>query len=383
MGRFENGEGGNSPTSDSEKCETRGRFEEFLGNEEVQAHIAATPTSAAAALPKKRSSENKGEADKKKRGRPPLWVPRKLSAADEQQWSAILEEYAPRTQQAQSFEAKYLEFCVINNLEPTKGLMPAIAQARQDTAAWSSLKTDFGTLIKRMPFGRFADEFVASATLTNGKADSDPVQPRTVLWTKEDIEKCFAAIPEDTPISHETLTFLTAVTGNRACNVRRLRPGRVRLGTTFTEIQWSWRKVSKTKDTVRYPFAWSVKPSSRVKEYLSRKNWSLPTKPPADQIVTSTIRKASGSLDVTSYVFRDYHEAMHRKRKTSPEEYRLLMDHNEHTGRTSYTYTKLDKDRIQKAKKAKVESRKKKAADVQAKVKASAKKIAKRSSKKN
>jgi hypothetical protein len=151
----------------------------------------------------------------------------------------------------------------------------------------------------------------------------------------------------------------------------------LKLAPTSLFAEWRWRKEGDARSErheEEYPFEWSMEPPPAVVKLIGEAGNKpiVPSTPKfhAKRIaatITDELRTASGDEFVTSYVFRDYAEELHKKLGTEATLYRRLMNHTLTTGAASYGTSEIkqatkepaSKKRIERAKEKKAENAKK------------------------
>lgn len=303
--------------------------------------------------------------DEPKLGRPEKWTPRKISREDREMESQIIEELGPETSASDRFLKKYETFCQLNELDPRLGLLKAIAQARVNKAAFSSLKTEFQTLIKRRVHAYPAEEaWRALRIIQRGAAEADPVQPRLTHWTREQCSSEVSKIMKAGEIPECAFVWFAFATGNRCANIVLLKGKQVIIGEDQVTVQWRWRKASEKEECV-YLFSWSMKPPQKVVAFFK--------KAPPDELLwigdkyksrggiaaatlTKILRSCSGDQHVTSYVFRDHLCEMLRSLGLL-HLVKSLLDHAPETDLKNYQQTPLNKSINERVRSVKEESR--------------------------
>lgn len=314
------------------------------------------------------------------RGRPRKWVERPLSEADRTRGKDFVKKYGPDVRAVESFECRYSTFCELNSLDKTEytSLELCVGQALECGAAVSSLKTMVEGLLKRKKIP-IRGGWVVLCALKKGHADSDDVQPRTVVGTQESLEKILQTL-ENENLPERFVLWLCFATGMRAADATWLRFSQLKL----TESQvWIQRRVTKVchdrskRKEMAFDYSWSSAPKKELVAYWKARASSTATiveghlnlsKSRIAGTVTRLLRKGGGGPKITSYVFRDYMDA-HLRSDINLEASLVdrLLDHSSVVAEASYTRSVVapikkgvaTKDQASKTKSAKAKNARK------------------------
>ena len=309
----------------------------------------------------------------KKRGRPELWIPRPMTADDKKCTVDLMRKYGPDQEAATKFEKKFAEFMTLNpDVLPADALEAAIGQARNMGAAFSSMDTQFSTLVGRRKTPDIGSGWAALRMLSTAHADADPVQPRT--WeTKDGVESMLRLLLElgelKTPgktkksvssLEMKALGYACCATGARAQTIVRLRCTQAALTDTALWVQRRWSKVCKTRrhrDTLEYLFEWSLPPPEDVRQWLLKKfeegkkdpelllfsHPALQESKAATSLTSFLRRTKEGGAEITSYCFRDWMDEELRQHDLTEAHLERLLEHSEVTSRASYQRTDISR----------------------------------------
>lgn len=184
----------------------------------------------------------------KKKGRPFLWHPKKVTKSDSDTGRSILAEYGACTTTRDRIRRFFLEFLEINKLEPSASCVPLIGQMCSMGCSYGTIDSYLNyisTFFRGPDRGRFLE---IKRAIELAHADSNPARIHFV--TLKEIEEIISNLSiKNVPLAAHV--FMMASTGGRSKDISRLRRCQIDVSpeTLTTEF-----RVTKTrrKRALRY-----------------------------------------------------------------------------------------------------------------------------------
>jgi len=275
----------------------------------------------------------------RKRGRPSLWTPSLADGTEPKRFEALVNEYGPSELGGSDWVAKYGILASLNPEKSERELTAiAIVQSKEAGLEYSTLLGYFKSLW--ISLGPPADRatrqsrYNIKVTLAAAAADADRKQPRPDVtdWNPDRLLQGIKAVPDATT---SAMCWLCLVTGARPCDAWRLGHRNLELKENSLMVEWRVRKAQRKRSErhrEEYLFSWSAPPLDTIRAFIiSLKPGSFPfkvamTKKGCSTAVTMAMRKGTGDVKITSYIFRDHLSKTLKSLGFSPERIKRLLD---------------------------------------------------------